>query len=78
MMVMRTGRIQMIQIPYNAADRAVERAVLPLAQELGLGVLIMKPFATNPLRATEDAAAGDPPWFDAGACKYVARLAATV
>jgi aryl-alcohol dehydrogenase-like predicted oxidoreductase len=49
MTVMRTGRIQMIQVPYNAADRAVEREVLPLAAELGLGVLVMQPLGTGRL-----------------------------
>lgn len=52
--VMRTGRIQMIQVPYNAADRVVEREVLPLAADLGLGVLVMQPLGTGKLvsRAT--------------------------
>jgi len=43
MAVMQTGRIGQVQIPYNAGDRLVERDVLPLARELGLGVLVMKP-----------------------------------
>lgn len=121
MAVMRTGRIQMVQIPYSAADRVVERDVLPLAQDLGLGVLVMQPLGTGrlvrreprpgelerlecfgvhtwaqallkwiasdprvhcvlpatsrPERARENAAAGDPPWFDADAREYVAGLA---
>ena len=120
MTVMRTGRIQMVQIPYNAADRVVEREVLPLAAELGIGVLVMEPLGSGALvrrappdrdlarlesfgvrtwaqallkwivsdarvhavlpatsraeRATENAAAGDPPWFDADTREYVARL----
>lgn len=119
--VMRTGRVQMVQIPYNALDRLVENDVLPLAYELGLGVLVMRPFgagrlvrqapsasALEPLarfgvqtwaqvllkwllsdprvhgvipatshaeRARENAAAGDPPWFDPDTRDYVARLA---
>jgi aryl-alcohol dehydrogenase-like predicted oxidoreductase len=47
--VMRGGWIDFVQVPYNAADTAVTREVLPLAAELDLGVIVMVPLGSGRL-----------------------------
>jgi len=119
--VMETARIGVIQVPYNPRERSVEREILPLAADLDIGVVVMRPLAggallrrtpsaqdlaplapfgvrtwaqallkwilsdprchaaipatSKPDRMTENAAAGEPPWFDRDARDLVARMA---
>jgi aryl-alcohol dehydrogenase-like predicted oxidoreductase len=47
--VMREGRVDFVQVPYNATDVTVTEEVLPLAEGLGLGVIAMVPLGSGRL-----------------------------
>jgi diketogulonate reductase-like aldo/keto reductase len=46
---LRTRRFDTVQLPYNPHDRAVERELLPLAAELGVAVIVMRPLGEGSL-----------------------------
>jgi aryl-alcohol dehydrogenase-like predicted oxidoreductase len=72
--VMRTGRLDTIQIPYNPIQREVEARILPLAADLGLGVILMRPFAAGGLAQRSPSPAELAPFAAFGAASWAQVL----
>jgi aryl-alcohol dehydrogenase-like predicted oxidoreductase len=47
--VLRTQRVDFVQLPYSVSSREVERRLLPAAAETGTAVLVMRPFEEGAL-----------------------------
>ena len=51
--LMADPRVGAIQVPYNPRERAVEAEILPAAADLGVGVIVMRPFGSGRLARRE-------------------------
>ncbi len=54
---LRTGRFETLQVPLSPHERACERVLLPLAAELGVAVVVMRPLGGGTLAARPPSAA---------------------
>lgn len=47
--VMKSQKPDFVQINYSMVDRAADQRILPLAQQMGMGVIINRPFGGGPI-----------------------------
>ncbi|MDT4948024.1 MAG: hypothetical protein QOJ37_619 [Pseudonocardiales bacterium] len=72
--LMATGRVDTVQVPYNPLQREVERTILPLADELDLGVLLMRPLGEGQLVRRQPSPADLAPLRPFGVTTWVQAL----
>jgi diketogulonate reductase-like aldo/keto reductase len=49
--ILKTEKLDFVQLPYSVVDRAAEKRLLPAAQDAGAAVLVMTPFESGDLFA---------------------------
>lgn len=47
--ILKTEKLDFVQLPYSVTDRGVEKRLLPLAADKGVAVLVMQPFSSGDL-----------------------------
>ena len=72
--IMANENIDSVQLPYNAADTLAARELLPLAQERGIGVIVMRPFGEGQLTRTAPPAAALRPFERFGVADWAQAL----
>jgi diketogulonate reductase-like aldo/keto reductase len=71
---LRTGRFETLQVPLNPLERTCERVLLPLAEELGVAVVVMRPFGEGALLARPPSTAELAPLADFGVVTWPQAL----
>ena len=71
--VMKSQRPDFVQINYSLVDRAADQRILPLAQQMGMGVLINRPFGGGPI-LQHIAGKPLPPWTEEFDCHSWAQF----
>jgi len=71
---LRTGRFQTLQVPLNPHERDCEARLLPLAAELGVAVIVMRPLGEGGLLRRSPSAAELEPLRELGVATWAQAL----
>jgi diketogulonate reductase-like aldo/keto reductase len=71
---LRTERFATLQVPLNPLERTCERVLLPLAEELSVAVVVMRPFGAGAMLRTPPSAAQLAPLAEFGVATWPQAL----